>query len=97
MATLTLRPKDIDEAVKRALEEPDLEEALTSICVWESERVVKQAHEYLNTGVSTVGDGKGWDTWFGHCIRLVTEEWARRYGAIPKKDGTVQRKAPFRA
>ncbi len=66
---------NIDEAVKCACEEPDLASALTWICVWESERVVKQAHEYLNTGVSTAAPGQGWDTLFGICIRRVMEAW----------------------
>jgi hypothetical protein len=55
---------NITEAVARACEEPSLEEALSWICVWESERVVKQARE--NTQ---------WETCFGTCIRYVLKAY----------------------
>lgn len=58
------------EAVDRACQEPTLADALSWICVWESERVVRQAHEFFNTGIRQP-DGKGWDTCFKVCIKAV--------------------------
>jgi len=55
---------NITEATHRACEEPTLADALTWICIWESERVVKQAR--ANTQ---------WETCFGICIRHVMEEY----------------------
>jgi len=55
---------NITEATKRASEESTLLDALTWICVWESERVVKQARA-----------NPQWETCFGICLKLVTEEY----------------------
>lgn len=61
---------NITEAVKQACKEPTLLDALSWICVWESERVVKQAKKNLRDA-----DGKGWDTCFKFCLREVMEEY----------------------
>ena len=69
----------VDEAVRQACRQPDLVSALTWICVWESERVVKQA---TNTRY-------GWDTCFGTCIQSVMDTWDN----IGKFGGLCNRKA----
>jgi hypothetical protein len=62
---------NIDEAVKRACEEPTLLDALSWICVWDSERAIKQA--LTNYGSGT--DGAGWDTCFKFCLKRVLDEY----------------------
>ncbi len=54
----------ITEAVRRACKEPTLLDALSWICVWESERVVKQARK-----------NSQWETCFKVCLRYVTENY----------------------
>ena len=61
---------NIDEATKKACQEPTLLDALSWICVWESERVVKQAKKNLRDA-----DGKMWDTCFKFCLKKVLEEY----------------------
>ena len=65
----------LDEAVKRAIKEPTLDEAISWICVWETERVVRQAREFFRTGVPQGADGAGWDTCFLTCIKAVRAAW----------------------
>ena len=65
---------NITEAVNRACEEPTLLGAQTWICIWESERAIKQARENYGSGT----DGAGWDTCFGICLKLVTEEYWKK-------------------
>ncbi len=48
------------EATTRACEEDTLLDALTFICIWESERVVKQARA-----------NEQWETCFKHSLRSV--------------------------
>lgn len=60
----------INEAVKRACQEPTLLDALSWICIWESERIVKQAKKNLRDV-----DGKGWDTCFKICLGRVMRCW----------------------
>lgn len=55
---------NVSEAVERACEEPTLIDALSWICVWESERVIKQAEQ-----------NECWETLFKHCIQLVMEKY----------------------
>lgn len=57
---------DITEATERACQEPTLLDALSWICVWDSERAIKQAKKGL-----TDADGKGWDTCFKRCLGSV--------------------------
>ena len=62
---------NITEATERACEEPTLLDALTWICIWESERAIKQAKKEMRDA-----DGKGWDTFFNICLGNVL----RKYG-----------------
>lgn len=64
---------NIDEAVEKACQESTLLKALTYICIWESERVVKQAKKELIDA-----DGKGWDTCFGACLKIVMERYKEK-------------------
>jgi len=61
---------NITEAVEKACQQPTLLDALSWICVWESERVVKQAKKELQDI-----DGKGWDTCFKVCLKSVMEKY----------------------
>ena len=63
---------NIDEALEKAKKEPTLVDALSWICVWESERAIKQAIRNNKVGYVDA-DGKGWDTCFKHCIERVME------------------------
>jgi len=63
---------NIKEATERACQEPTLVDALSWICVWESERVVRQAAKQGLKGIYDA-DGKGWDTCFKFCIEHVME------------------------
>lgn len=66
----------IDEAVKRACEESTLLDALSWIAVWESDRVVRQAKHFFETGERTgAHPGTAWDTCFEICFKQVFEEW----------------------
>lgn len=58
---------NITEAVQRACEQPTLLEALSWICVWESERVVKQARE-----------NPQWETCFKTCLKAVMESFTKQ-------------------
>jgi len=71
---------NITEAVERACQEPTLVKALSWICVWESERVVRQAKRELRDF-----DGKGWDTCFKVCLMNVAEKYDYR----PKEENKV--------
>jgi hypothetical protein len=62
---------NIDEATKRACEEPTLLEALTYICLWECERAIHQARFNYGSGAN----GAGWDTCFKVCIKNVFEKY----------------------
>jgi len=58
---------NITEAVNRACEEPTLLDAQSWICIWECERVVKQARA-----------NPQWETCFKVCLKLVTEEYWKK-------------------
>jgi len=66
---------NIDEAVSRACEEPTLAKALEWIAVWENDRAVRQALDFVRTGVSTASDGQKYDTAFRHCFETVFARW----------------------
>jgi len=70
----------IDEAVKRACEEPTLKAALGWIAIWECERAMAQRDEWKRTGVSTAGNGGGWDTLFEYCFDLVLSSYREDRG-----------------
>ena len=71
---------DLPEAVDRACQEPSLIDALTYICIWESERIVKQVRE--NYGSGSYG---AWDTCFRHCISHVMKEYKIEKGQRNEK------------
>lgn len=75
---------DIVEAVEKACQEPTLLDALSWICVWESERVVRQAKKELRDA-----DGKGWDTCFKFCLGRVIEKYNQSLDAGGKKPPQV--------
>lgn len=58
---------NLHEATQRACEAPTLLDALTYICVWESERVVEQARK--NTQ---------WETCFRTCLRSVLDNYQEK-------------------
>ena len=60
---------NITEAVERACEEPTLIDALSFICVWDSERAIKQALR---------NNGKSWETCFKICIKAVIEKYQEK-------------------
>lgn len=62
---------NINEAVTRACQEPTLLDALTFICVWESERAINQARFNYGSG----SNGAGWDTCFRHCLKEVMNNY----------------------
>ena len=59
-------------ALEHALTQPTLIEALTSICVWESERAIRQVATQPGSG----SDGAGWDTCFNYVISAVLSRYA---------------------
>ena len=68
---------NIVEAVARACKEPTLLDALSWICVWESERTIKQALESHESGVKGGANGAGYDTCFRFCLTKVMESYVR--------------------
>ena len=69
---------NITEAVEQACKQPTLLDALSYIAVWESERAIQQAKSFFESGVSTAGDGKGWDTCFKTCLGLVLDKYPKK-------------------
>lgn len=63
---------NISEATKISCKEPTLLDALTQICIWESERAIKQAMK----GLIDV-DGKRWDTCFKMCLKSVMDNYPK--------------------
>ena len=61
------------EATEKACQEPTLIDALTYICIWESERAIRQALKK-----ETDLEGKGWDTYFKRCIESVMHNYNPR-------------------
>jgi len=77
---------NIDEAVKKACEEPTLVKALAWIAIWESERVVRYVVQHPE---------QPWDTCFQLCFERVLERYTTLYGAIPAYDPTIKEKDPY--
>ena len=69
---------NIDEAVARSCQEPTLLDALSWIAVWETERVIKQAQRFFETGERTGSNGAGWDTCFRVCFERVIGAWQEK-------------------
>ena len=64
----------LNELLKLACKEPTLIKALAFGCLWESERVVKQAHKNLTNNTPDI-DGKMWDTCFEYVIEQIMENY----------------------
>ena len=75
----------LPEAAKKACGEPMLVDALSWICVWESERAIRQTflncrlegESIIRTEAGRKGE-KGWDTCFRISLEAVMEEWDKR-------------------
>ena len=65
---------NLEQAVHAACGHKTLNEALTFICVWESERVVAQAIKNHDAG-TVEPNGQKWETCFATCIRRVLAEY----------------------
>ena len=52
-----------------------VQRVLSFIAVWETERIIKQYDAWKETGVSTTGDDKKWDTCFNVCFKEVLKQW----------------------
>jgi hypothetical protein len=68
---------NITEAVNIACKQPTLLDALSFICVWESERIVKQALSNYRSGLSG-SNGTMWDTCFKVCLKNVLENYKEK-------------------
>lgn len=68
---------NVDEAVARACAESTLADALSWIAIWDTERAIKQAILWKETGVSTASHGGGWDT----CFKYLFERVLHMYNA----------------
>jgi len=58
---------NIDEAVNKACQQPALLDALSWICVWESERAIRQAQASALP--------KRWETCFRYCLKQVIDNY----------------------
>jgi len=65
----------LNEAIDRACEEPTLLDAQAWIALWECERVIPNAHKFLNGESERGPNGQGWDTCFKFLIKEVTEQY----------------------
>lgn len=80
---------NITEATDKACEEPTLAKALSWICIWETERIIKQYKKNLDAG-TTEANGGMWETLFKHCIQNVmgaykeSGKWSKE---LPNKQG----------
>lgn len=66
---------NFQEAIDVACCETTLEKALAFIALWECERVIPVAHEFLNGNKKRGPIGQGWDTCFEILIREVMEQY----------------------
>lgn len=55
---------NFNKAIEKACKESTLIDALVSICIWESERIIKQAEK-----------NEGWDSCFKICLNTVVKKW----------------------
>jgi hypothetical protein len=78
---------NLEEAIKKACQEATLKKALSWIAIWETERVVRQAKKYFETGVSTASHGGGWDTCFEVLFGMVLDRYKPR--GLRRKMGPV--------
>lgn len=64
---MTLDDMTLDEMLKKAVEMPLLLDALTFACVWESERIVKQARAH-----------EQWETCFRVTLEATMKAWFKQ-------------------
>lgn len=57
---------NFEEAVTRACKETTIDDALTFICIWESERIVQFVKDHPN---------QPWETMFKCCITAVRADY----------------------
>lgn len=70
---------DAAQAIDRACRESTLLDALSWIAVWESERAIRQAKRFFETGERTGHNPTaGWDTCFGYLFGRVMKRWGAR-------------------
>ena len=69
---------NFQQAIDKACEEPTLLEALSWISLWECERVIPIAHDFLNGGKRRSLDGQGWDSCFKFLIKEVMEQYGQQ-------------------
>ena len=68
---------NIKEATERACQEPTLLDALSWICVWETERVIKQ-YDRNELTTSECCKGGRWETCFKVCLKSVMETYKEK-------------------
>ena len=61
--------------IDRACEEPTLLDALSWISVWECERVIPEAHKFLNGEKGRESNGQGWTTCFKYLLGEVIQQY----------------------
>jgi hypothetical protein len=76
-------PRHVEDALRRACDEPTLVDALSFVALWECDRVIPQAHEFLSGRKPRDADGRGWDTCFGHLFARVIAAWNERAAGVP--------------
>lgn len=79
---------NITEATAKACEKPTLVDALSWICVWETDRVVKQYKKNLDEG-TVEHCGGTYETCFRYCIQSVMDRYAKQ-GKWSKETPTEQ-------
>lgn len=65
----------ITQALEIALDLPTLKEALSYMCTWETERVVKQVLYNYGSG----SDDTAWDTCFGIIISTTLDKYIEKH------------------
>jgi hypothetical protein len=83
-------PQHVEDAIRRACDEPTLVDALSFVALWECERVIPQAHEFLSGRKPRDADGRGWDTCFGHLFARVIAAWNERAAGVPTTEPVAQ-------
>lgn len=73
---------NFEAAIDEACKQPTLLDALSWIAVWECERVIPNAHSFLNGERSRNENGQGWET----CFKFVIDETMKAY-AVKKLKG----------
>ena len=66
---------NLDDATIAACREPTLLKALAFICLWESERIVKQSHTNLTNSTQANASGAMWETCFETCLGSVMDKY----------------------